>query len=517
MSVTRRYFLKSGGIAAATLAAAPSFLVRTAFAQTNANHSVDDPILIAIFQRGAADGISMVVPFGDKHYSSARPQIAIPEPSRAADESAIDLDGFFGLHPALDSLKPIYDAGHLAVVHAAGSPDSTRSHFDAQDYMESGAPGNKSAADGWLNRYLQTGSANAMTPFRAVAIEATLPRSLAGSAPTLAIERIADFGLHGGAATPELEAIFADSYKDTFDAVKMLRSVNPQQYSPAVSYPNSQFGQALLQIAQLVKSNIGLQVAFVDIGGWDTHANQGSGRGARQSFERIWKRHRRPVSRPRRSHAQCRHSHDDGVRPRRSAKRFRRHRPRARQFAVCGRRAGERRESLRPMAGSCSRTTPRRPRPCVDDRLSHGLFGDSDRPHGRQRRHQDFSGFQENRFAADRVVILQTVRQAAIPSLTPLSYSEWRTPEVTFEQTVCRQYSLHENRRRPGGMVRLARYRTRAVEIIQDRVTSKPRGFGFVELEDDTLAETAVRALNGKLFAGRALTISWATPIRESA
>ena len=279
MSVTRRYFLKSGGIAAATFATAPSFLIRTAFAQTNANRSADDPILIAIFQRGAADGISMVVPFGDKHYSSARPQIAIPDPSRAGDESAIDLDGFFGLHPSLDSLKPIYDAGHLAVVHAVGSPDSTRSHFDAQDYMESGAPGNKSAADGWLNRYLQTGVSNPMTPFRAVAIDATLPRSLSGSAPTLAIERVADFGIHAGAATPELETMFADMYKDTFDAVKMLRAVNPQRYSPTVSYPNSQFGQALLQIAQLVKSDIGLQVAFTDIGGWDTHANQGSGRG----------------------------------------------------------------------------------------------------------------------------------------------------------------------------------------------------------------------------------------------
>src|SRR5262245_10692407 len=279
MSITRRYFLKSGGIAAATFATAPSFLIRTAFAQTNANRSADDPILIAIFQRGAADGISMVVPFGDKHYSSARPQIAIPDPSRAADESAIDLDGFFGLHPSLDSLKPIYDAGHLAVVHAVGSPDSTRSHFDAQDYMESGAPGNKSAADGWLNRYLQTGASNAMTPFRAVAIDATLPRSLSGSAPTLAIERVADFGIHAGPATPEVEAMFADLYKDTFDAVKMLRTVNPQRYSPTVSYPNSQFGQALLQIAQLVKSDIGLQVAFTDIGGWDTHANQGSGRG----------------------------------------------------------------------------------------------------------------------------------------------------------------------------------------------------------------------------------------------
>jgi uncharacterized protein (DUF1501 family) len=279
MSVTRRYFLKSGGIAAATFAAAPSFLIRTALGQSNANRSADDPILIAIFQRGAADGISMVVPFGDKYYAAARPQIAIPAPSSAAEEMAIDLDGFYGLHPALDSLKPIYDAGHLAVVHAVGSPDSTRSHFDAQDYMESGAPGNKSAADGWLNRYLQTGSSSTLTPFRAVAIDATLPRSLSGSAPTLAIERVADFGIHGGPATPELEAMFADLYKDTFDAVKMLRAVNPQQYSPAVSYPNSQFGQALLQIAQLVKSNIGLQVAFADLGGWDTHANQGSGRG----------------------------------------------------------------------------------------------------------------------------------------------------------------------------------------------------------------------------------------------
>src|SRR5499426_1156165 len=155
MSVTRRYFLKSGGIAAATFATAPSFLIRTAFAQTNANRNADDPILIAVFQRGAADGISMVVPFGDKNYTSARPQIAIPEPARSDNERALDLDGFFALHPSLDSLKPIYDDGHLAVVHAVGSPDNTRSHFDAQDYMESGAPGNKSLPDGWLNRFLQ--------------------------------------------------------------------------------------------------------------------------------------------------------------------------------------------------------------------------------------------------------------------------------------------------------------------------------------------------------------------------
>ncbi len=281
MAITRRYFLKSGGIALASYATVPSFLVRTALAQTNANRAVDHPIIIAIFQRGAADGISMVVPFGDKHYAGARPQIAIPEPLRGSEERAIDLDGFFALHPSLDSLKPLYDAGHLAVIHAVGSPDSTRSHFDAQDYMESGAPGNKSVSDGWLNRYLQSTSVSDATPFRAVALTATLPRSLAGVAPAVAMQRVADFGIRGGRATPEIEQMFADLYKDTFDAVKMLRSVNSQQYSPAsgVQYPNSPFGQSLLQIAQLIKSNVGLQVAFAEIGGWDTHANQGSARG----------------------------------------------------------------------------------------------------------------------------------------------------------------------------------------------------------------------------------------------
>src|SRR6266850_1475351 len=168
MVVTRRDFLKSSGLALA------------AFAAPTVWAGKEHPTIIAIFQRGAADGISMVVPFGDKHYYSVRQQIAIPEPLSGGAERAIDLDGFFGLHPSLDSLKPIYDEGHLAVVHAVGSPDSTRSHFDAQDYMEAGAPGNKSVADGWLNRYLQVSPEKDATPFRAVALSATMPRSLAG-------------------------------------------------------------------------------------------------------------------------------------------------------------------------------------------------------------------------------------------------------------------------------------------------------------------------------------------------
>ena len=281
MALTRRYFLKSSGVALAGFASVPSFLVRTALAQTNAGLGIDHPIIIAIFQRGAADGISMVVPFGDKYYATARRQIAIPEPSRSGDERAIDLDGFFALHPSLDSLKPIYDSGQLAIVHAVGSPDSTRSHFDAQDYMESGAPGNKSVSDGWLNRYLQAAPAKEATPFRAVALSPTMPRSLAGPASSVAMQRVVDFGIRGGAATPQIEEMFAELYKDTFDAVKMLRTATSRQYTPAsgVQYPNSAFGQALLQIAQLVKSKVGLQVAFADVGGWDTHANQGSVRG----------------------------------------------------------------------------------------------------------------------------------------------------------------------------------------------------------------------------------------------
>ena len=281
MATTRRYFLKTSGLALASFAAAPSFLVRTAFSQSNTGQSKDHPVVIAIFQRGAADGVSMVVPFGDKHYYSVRPQIAISEPSQSGEEGAIDLDGYFGLHPSLRSLKAIYDEGHLAIVHAAGSPSNTRSHFDAQDYMESGAPDNKNVPDGWLNRYMRARPEGGTTPFRAVAIGPNVPRSLMGQAPTLAMARIADFGVRGGSATSEIEEAFAEMYGNTFEAVKMLRSANPQQYAPAngVEYPNSPFGQALLQISQLVKSRVGLEVAFAEVSGWDTHANQGSSRG----------------------------------------------------------------------------------------------------------------------------------------------------------------------------------------------------------------------------------------------
>jgi uncharacterized protein (DUF1501 family) len=289
MAVTRRFFLKSSGlaIASAGLMNVPTFLQRAVGQTANAGRK---PILIAIFQRGAMDGISAVVPFGDKNYYNLRPQIAIAQPKNGDTETTLDLDGFFGLHPALASFKPIYDAKQLAIVHAVGSPDNTRSHFDAQDYMESATPGNKGTADGWLNRYLSAKRDPKATPFRAVAFSANMPRSLMGKENAIALTNINDFGVRGGGqVASSFEALYAQNMSDSlhgtgkeaFEAVKMLKSANPQQYRPAngATYPQSPLGQSLLQIAQLIKSNVGLEVAFADVGGWDTHANQGSARG----------------------------------------------------------------------------------------------------------------------------------------------------------------------------------------------------------------------------------------------
>lgn len=291
MAVTRRFFLKSSGlaIASAGLINVPTFLQRTVLAQTAS--SGRKPIVIAIFQRGAMDGISAVVPFGDKNYYSFRPQIAIPQPKNGDAETTLDLDGFFGLHPALSAFKPIYDAKQLAIVHAVGSPDNTRSHFDAQDYMESATPGNKGTADGWLNRYLSAKRDPKATPFRAVAFSSNMPRSLMGKENAIAMTNINDFGVRGGGSqvASSFEALYAQNLtdslhgtgKEAFEAVKMLKQANPQQYKAAngATYPQNPLGQSLLQIAQLIKSDLGLEVAFADVGGWDTHANQGSARG----------------------------------------------------------------------------------------------------------------------------------------------------------------------------------------------------------------------------------------------
>ena len=262
MSISRRYFLKSSGMAIAAFAAEPYLLAQR-----------DRPVLIALFQRGAADGLSMVPPFGDRTYGSARPQLAIPSPLAGNDNTAIDLDGFFGLHPSLQSMKSLYDAKHLAIVHAVGSPSTTRSHFDAQDYMETGSPDVKGTRDGWLNRYLQSRTDSQSSPFRAVAFSSSTPRSLMGTVSSVALKRIEDF---------DVPAEYASLLnKDTAEALRILKGANPSQYAVqnGAAYPESPFGNALRQVAKLIKSNVGLEVAFTDIGGWDTHANQGAAQG----------------------------------------------------------------------------------------------------------------------------------------------------------------------------------------------------------------------------------------------
>ncbi|PYO49030.1 MAG: hypothetical protein DMD72_06035 [Gemmatimonadetes bacterium] len=290
----RRVFVKSGALALVTMGLSPSFLRRTAFGM-NLFNAPKGKVLICLFQRGAADGLNVVVPHGEKAYYAMRPSIAIPQPSNAVAGAAIDLDGFFGLHPSLAPFKALYDRKMLAPVQAVGSPSTTRSHFDAQDYMETGTPDNKGTTDGWLNRYLAVkGTCDecnlAKTPFRAVSLTPQTPRILEGPSPTVAMNSLDEFSVRAtGSSAERLEALYRTGSADlvhatgaeTFDAVKMLRSANPQKYLPqnGADYPRSQFGQRLLQIAQLIKANVGLEIAFADVGGWDTHVNQGNSTG----------------------------------------------------------------------------------------------------------------------------------------------------------------------------------------------------------------------------------------------
>ena len=291
MSISRRVFVKSGGLALFSLGMDPLFLARAAFASYRPLPPLtasDRPTLVCLFQRGAVDGLNMIVPHGDPLYYRERPRIAVPQ------TDVVDLDGYFGLHPRLAALEPLWDNKSLAAIHAVGSPDSTRSHFDAQDYMESGTPGVKATSDGWLNRYCEHDREHQQTPFRAVAFSARLPRILAGSAPSLAIDDLQAFGLRApGAARDRLTRAFEELYagaatglvstssQEAFAAVQQLKQANPAQYQPAngAAYPRGRFGHALLQIAQLIKADVGLHVAFADVTGWDTHVNQGASEG----------------------------------------------------------------------------------------------------------------------------------------------------------------------------------------------------------------------------------------------
>jgi uncharacterized protein (DUF1501 family) len=271
---TRRVFLRNSALAMVGMGSAPLWLQRALYASEAPRRK---KILVAIFQRGAADGLNIVVPHGDKDYYALRPTIAV---DRA---KVIDLDGFFGLHPSLASLKPMFDERRLAIVDAAGSPDPTRSHFDAQDYMESGTPGLKATNDGWMNRALPP-TQDKVSPVRALALGSVLPRSLRGHNAALALQGLNDFQIRAAGVSRTFESLYTDTAdptlratgQETFEAMSMLQAIQKQFYTPAngASYPGGRFGASLKQIAQLIKADVGVEMAFADIGGWDHHVNE---------------------------------------------------------------------------------------------------------------------------------------------------------------------------------------------------------------------------------------------------
>jgi uncharacterized protein (DUF1501 family) len=272
--LTRRSFLRTSAIALGAVGTAPTWLLRAA-AQGKSGRKV----LVAIFQRGAADGLNVVVPFFEPRYYQVRPSIAIPQPGRP--NGAIDLDGRFALHPALQPLKALWDSRQLAIVHAAGSPDASRSHFDAQDFMECGTPGIK-RDDGWLNRALAPGAPDS-SPVRAIASGAQLPKTLQGSRGAIAVDSLPRFQVADKSTADVLENLYSSSLdaqlkaqgKATFDAIKLIDSVRSRPYTPVAGAQYvGDFGQRLQQIARLIKADVGVEVAFADIGGWDHHSNE---------------------------------------------------------------------------------------------------------------------------------------------------------------------------------------------------------------------------------------------------
>jgi uncharacterized protein (DUF1501 family) len=273
--LTRRSFLRASAISIGAVGTAPSWLLRAA-----AQAQADRKILVAIFQRGAADGLNIVVPFFEPSYYEVRPRIAIPAPGK--QNGGLDLDGRFALHPALQPLKPMWDAGQLAIVHATGSQHPSRSHFEAQDFMECGTPG-VTTEDGWLNRTLPPVGPT-VSPVRAIAASgAQLPRSLRGSSGAIAVDNLPRFRVADASTAELLESLYAASPdaqlkaqgKATFDAVRFIESVRTRPFAstPGVQYVG-EFGQRLQQIARLIKADVGVEVAFADIGGWDHHGNE---------------------------------------------------------------------------------------------------------------------------------------------------------------------------------------------------------------------------------------------------
>ena len=314
--VSRRGFLKSGGLAllgVGLMGGIPGFLAEAAASEKIISPYKKRKTLVCIFQRGAMDGLMAVTPFTDEYLKNARPTLFMSAAKGGSKTPLIDLDGRFGLHPSMKAFEPLFREKRLGIVHGIGSPNTTRSHFDAQDYMESGTPFNKGTASGWLNRAVGLLGHDALTPFTAVSMTSAMPRSFYGDNPSVSISNLQDFAIQmrGNPSGANMAAkSFEDLYdqtssgllkqtgKESFEAVKMLQKTNVKNYTPANNavYPNSALGNSLKQIAQLVKMDVGLEVAFAESNGWDTHFNQGTENGVfarnvadlSQSITALW-------------------------------------------------------------------------------------------------------------------------------------------------------------------------------------------------------------------------------------
>jgi len=291
---SRRGFLKAGGLAlfGIGMGGVPGFLADAVAEIKQPGLFERKKILVCIFQRGAMDGLMAVTPFTDEYLKAARPSLFMSAAKISANKPLIDLDGRFGLHPSMAAFERVFRDKRMGIVHGIGSPNNTRSHFDAQDYMESGTPFKKSTESGWLNRAVGLLGHDGVSPLRGVSLTSSLPRSFYGDYPTVAISSLKDFNIQmkgniNGAnmAAKSFEDLYdqtasgllKETGKESFEAIKMLQKTDVKNYKPSngVVYPNSTLGNSLKQIAQLIKMNVGMEVAFAESGGWDTHFNQG--------------------------------------------------------------------------------------------------------------------------------------------------------------------------------------------------------------------------------------------------
>ncbi|MBK9007325.1 MAG: DUF1501 domain-containing protein [Anaerolineae bacterium] len=262
-----------------------SWMPRLAFAPHNVAPRGDT--LVVIFLRGAADILNMVVPHGEEAYYAMRPTLGVARPDdsgKKKEERVLDLDGFFGFHPSMNSLLDSWYSNQLAIIHACGAPDESRSHFKAMELMERGVDDERGPASGWIGRHLATLNTGNSSPLRAVGMGTRPQRSLSGSVPVSALRSIADFHLGGDPRALQqmraaLNIVYEDDVlgQDTLSIMDTLETLDPNNYqSPFTTYPDSEFGLALKQTTMLIKAEVGLEVSAIDVGGWDTHFAQGS-------------------------------------------------------------------------------------------------------------------------------------------------------------------------------------------------------------------------------------------------